>query len=408
MKRAVLFCSMILLPVLLVSHAVSQPDTRTQGRPIDEYVKFIKVHKQNPIDYILGLFKEYDIVILCERAHPETTQYELITNILKDKRFIEKAGHVFTEVGRSNLQPDIEDFLMNDRLSEENKKKRVLFLIRNLQHSPLWDYTNYFDLLNDIYDINKTLPLKKKIHLYPSNMPFSWEGMTPEKYAEFYKKKPIVRDKVLADQIIEKYKEILKSGTKRNKVLVIMNYRHSFPHLDVTIEVQERHIENVGGFLMEEFPGKVANVMLNSIRILAATDTDMSWTALQDGKWDAAFAMAGNPDMGFDFKNSPFGSDSFDYFPFQHDYTYNDIFVGFVFYKPLEKHVMQYGIPRIFDAEFIEEFTKRHRIKNEKITQKEIDEMIEDLGEIHEYGYDSKEHLGESDYKELIEKWLKK
>jgi hypothetical protein len=185
-----------------------------------------------------------------------------------------------------------------------------------------------------------------------------------------------------------------------------MNYRHAFPHLDVTMGTKERHIENVGGFLMKEFPGKTANVMLNSIRILAATDTSMSWTAMQDGKWDAAFALAGNPDAGFDFKGSPFGSDNFDYFPYKHDYTYNDIFTGFVFYKPLEDHVMQYGIPGIFDEAFKKEFTKRHRIKNEKITREEIDEMIKDLGTIKEYGYDDKELLGESDYQEVIRKWL--
>jgi hypothetical protein len=37
-------------------------------------------------------------------------------------------------------------------------------------------------------------------------------------------------------------------------------------------------------------------------------------TALQDGKWDAAFAVLGYPSLGFDFQGSPFGSDEFDYF----------------------------------------------------------------------------------------------
>ena len=120
---------------------------------------------------------------------------------------------------------------------------------------------------------------------------------------------------------------------------------HAFPHLDVTMGTQERRVNNIGGFLMNEFPGKTANVMLNSIRILAAMDTDMSWTALQDGKWDWVFR---------------------------------------------------------------EEFTKRHRIKNEKTTIEEVNEMIEELGVISEFGYDDKEKMGESDYKELIRKWFKK
>ena len=110
----------------------------------------------------------------------------------------------------------------------------------------------------------------------------------------------------------------------------------------------------------------------------------------------------------FDFKGSPLGSDVFDYFPYKHDYTYKDIFTGFVFYKPLEKHVMRYGIPGIFDEAFKEEFIKRHRIKNEKTTLEEINNMIKDSGMIKESGYDIKERSGGLNYKQLIRKWLKK
>jgi hypothetical protein len=50
---------------------------------------------------------------------------------------------------------------------------------------------------------------------------------------------------------------------------------------------------------------------------------------------------------------------------------------------------MRYGIPFFFDESFREEFTKRNRIKNEKTTVEEVDEMIEELGKIHEFGYDN-------------------
>jgi hypothetical protein len=382
---------------------------RVQEKQIEAYVDFIKSHRQEPVDYVLGLFEDADIVILCERAHPEITQYELIADIIRDKRFIEKAGYIFTEIGRSNLQPDVESLLMSEGLSEKEAKESLLYIIRNLQHSPLWECTNYFDLLQSVYNLNKTLPLDEKIHIYPSNMPFSWQGMTKEKYAAFYKMKPRVRDRVIAEQIIGKYHEILNSDSPRKKALVIMNYRHAFPHLDVTIGSQQKHVENVGGFLRAEFPGKVANVMLNSIRILAVTETEMSWTALQDGKWDAAFARAGNPDIGFDFNGSPFGSDAFDYFPYQHDYKYSDVFSGFVFYKPLEEHIMRNGIPGIFNAAFKKEFIKRHRIADKKtMPDEEIEKLMEELGKIHEFGYDEKDRMGESDYKERIRRWLNK
>jgi len=79
---------------------VLQTVPQEQDKPIEEYVEFIREHNQNPVDYILGLFEHADIVVLCERSHNEITQYELITNTIKDKRFIENVGHVFLETMR--------------------------------------------------------------------------------------------------------------------------------------------------------------------------------------------------------------------------------------------------------------------------------------------------------------------
>ena len=407
MKKFSFLITIIILTGILgpANYLQAQEKSPARDKPIEEYVEFIKGHRQNPVDYILGLFKNADIVILCERAHPEITQYKLITDITRDRRFIKTAGHVFLEIGNYQLQSYVENFLMNDKLSPAQVKERLFHIIRNSSSSPIWKATNYHDFIKDIYYLNKTLPLKERIHIYPSNMPFSWQGMTREKYEELRENRTRVRDKVIARQISAKYREILNSPSNRKKALVIMNYRHAFPHLLLRDGPGEKLRDNVGGYLMEAFPGKTANVMLNSIRILEATETNFSWTALQGGKWDAAFALAGNPDSGFDFKGSPLGSDKFDYFPYQHDYTYSDIFTGYVFYKPLEKHVLQSGAPGIFDEAFKKEFIRRQRIKNKKTSIAEINEKIKDLETIKSFGYDA---LGESDYKELIQIWLKK
>ncbi len=48
---------------------------------------------------------------------------------------------------------------------------------------------------------------------------------------------------------------------------------------------------------MKACPGKVANVMLNSISLQFL----YLLTPVQDGKWETAFAMLDNPNVGFDF-----------------------------------------------------------------------------------------------------------
>jgi hypothetical protein len=81
------------LNILLFADLYSQ-----QNQALSDYVSFLKNVQQSPKEYILKLFENSDIVILCERSHPEFTQYEMIIDLINDNRFIQKIGHVFTEV----------------------------------------------------------------------------------------------------------------------------------------------------------------------------------------------------------------------------------------------------------------------------------------------------------------------
>ena len=94
MKTSPTVLSMIFLSIFMTSHVGSQTDSRTPDQPIEVYVEFINSKRQNPVDYVLGLFGYADIVILCERSHSEITQYELMGDIVANKWFIEKVGNV--------------------------------------------------------------------------------------------------------------------------------------------------------------------------------------------------------------------------------------------------------------------------------------------------------------------------
>lgn len=51
----------------------------------------------------MGLFDRYDVVILGERDHRDTTQYDLIEQIMSDPRFIDQVGLIMTEIGVYNM-----------------------------------------------------------------------------------------------------------------------------------------------------------------------------------------------------------------------------------------------------------------------------------------------------------------
>lgn len=396
MVSRVLFL-LVPLAIAVTPCAVSAPAAGriSYDRAISKYVRFLQRQRRTSAEYILDLFNRYDLVVLCERAHPEVTQYDMIYAVVSDPRFQEMSGHIFTEVGGASLRPFVESFLMDGQLSEEQIKQKLRYIALHIGWDNVWDKTNFYDFLKKLYYLNRSLPKDRRVHLYPSDLDFQWENATRERWTEFETTQLSRRDEIMADNVISKYNEI-KQGSRR-KALVIMNYRHAFPH----IKGQWGAIENTHGFLMTAYPGKLANVMINHVAFLqGSTDQTAVITAIQEGKWDAAFAVRGNPDLGFDFRGSPFGEDGFDYWPFPTGLRYRDVFTGFVFYQPLEAHRMSFGLPGLFDQSFLAEVLKRYQDTGQNYDL----EWLNDLGTLRIFDWDG---ISRSDYAEKIQQWLR-
>lgn len=393
----------ILLVAVLASVArrVLQPP----GKPIEEYVRFLEKQKQAPVDYILSLFGRYDIVILCERPHPEVTQYDMIYELTSDSRFQEEVGHVFTELGTAALQPFLESFLTDDQLSGEQVEEKLEFIAKNFCGYPLWDRTNFYDFLRKLYYQNRSLPKERRVHVYPSDIDFRWDGATKDSFAD-YSRHLGQRDKIEAENILSRFRVINQSAT-RNKALVIMNYRHAFPHLNKSRFERD---ETTGGFLMETYPGRVANVMINSVVPLPGSTTARAViTAVQQGRWDAAFALVGDPSVGFDFRASPLGEDRFDYFPFiRTRLRYQDVFTGFVFFRPLKAQRLSFGLPGLIDESFTDELLRRYLITGENRTRDEVVREVTRLQTARISTYeDDTNVISRSDCAVQIRQWLK-
>ena len=310
-----------------------------------KYSEFIKTHDQNPVDYIFGLFGKYDLVVLNERIpHSEYTQYELITKIISDKRFAGKIGNIYTECGSVSYQDTLRTYLNTAFPGEDSLNKATAFLQRNSNPIwPLWGPTNLFDLLKHVNKINTHSADSLKINWYFTDIPVDWETMTPEKWQNAPKDK---RDKIMAEHIIDVYKTKLGKNEKRIKGLVIMNARHGYGLIRDVHGNKKGHYYskiNTTEYLMDALPNKVCNVLINTVPF----GLGIFWGQVQNGKWDKAFSLAGNPNVGFDFENSPFGFDNFDGaigFP-TGELKYKDVFTGFVFYKPLEQCINKTGFP---------------------------------------------------------------
>lgn len=318
------------------------------GRSTKPYVTFLKRAHATPIDYMMGLFDRYDVVVLCERAHPEFTQWDFIYDVVSDRRFIDRVGHVFTEYGDRNTQPALDEFMHAADLSDAEVAGRALRVMRDSFMWPYWNNTNFYEYLKKLYRLNQTLPREKRIQHYFTDVAIDWDAIHSSR--DFYSVISDNRDRQMSDLVAGRMAEI-GASEPRKKCLVVMNYRHAFSPIK---SMRGRLMENTGRYLYEAIPGRVANVLLLNLTPILATDTVAVLAPVQGGVWDAAFQEAGNRPVGFDLAGSPFGADRFDLYPFDPTlaarYRYQDVFTGYVFDRPLDEQFVEMGIPGLYDG----------------------------------------------------------
>jgi len=340
------------------------------------YVDFLE-KQADAKDYIFELFEKNDIVILGEGSHPEMVQYDFIFELISDKRFIENIGHVFSEVGSTFQQPTLDSLMATNNLNENELNTKLVNLLRDYFYYPVWEYTNYYTYLKRLYALNQTLPEALKVKHYFSDLECNWDEIrNKQDYSSQIKSKLTIREKTLAGNVIQNFELIQNAQEKRKKCLVIMNTRHAFgAKVDNTIGDNG---ESCASYIMKKYPDKTANVLMNTVKIefgLSLPDfppyiVPIQFTPIHEGIWDEAFKATNNKAVGFNFNDSPFGSDLFDLFfiPTLKKFNYQDIFTGFVFYKPLDQHYFSFGFKDLLGDDFDKEILDRAiRIEDDAI-----------------------------------------
>jgi len=309
-------------------------------KEVKQYAGFIKNQAKDPVDYLFDLFQKNDIVVISERMHPEYSQYEFLFKVINDKRFTLEVGNLFTECGSVSYQDSLDHYLHTEYETEDALNRATARLqINSNAVWPMWNNTNLFDMFKTVNTLNNRLVDSNKINWYFTDLPVKWETATHETFINNSTSRN--RDSFMAMQVIEKYNKVI-SLQRRHKALVIMNSYHGYGLAPNGKHYFGSTTENV----MEALPGKVVNVMLNTMSMKYL----WAFIPVQNGKWDAAFELAGNPAKGFDFATSPFGDDHFDATFLQvNGLNYQDVFTGFIFYTPLSKQFCKSDFPFEFE-----------------------------------------------------------
>ena len=340
---------------------------------IASYVHFVDQQKYSAKDYIISIFDKYDIVIFSERRHDELTQYKLLADLFADERFYSRVGNIFMELGGSNYDNEINNYLLSENLSAQQSNKKALEIQRNISWYPLWNRYNQHFLLTSLYQVNKNLPEQLKIKLHPSDLAINWNDIKTAKDigAKILNQSVQVgRDSVMGSNIVSYIERINTSAAKRKKYFIILNSAHA-----------TRGIYNLGDggtksattYIFEKFGSKTANILLNDESLLNMFSTQAGLPdalPILKGKLDAAFELLGTDDKGFDIKGSPLENQRFEnMIMLDTTATYEKEFTGFVFYKSFPRQEMVNGVPGLVDQTFKPELVRRYKLWQE-ITQR--------------------------------------
>ena len=342
--------------LLILIYLIISSTTYSQNSEIMPYiVDLTKIEKISAKDYILQKFQDHDIVILCERHHSDLTQYELIKEILTDDYFKKNVKNLFTEIGIINLNPEINNFLQTRGLDSIYVEKKLSEFQLNASFWAIWENYNYHFLLRTIYDINNTSD--NQISYFPSDVEFDWSKVKDS--TDYYREMEIdtePRDSLMAYNIINQYEKIKSKGNK--KALIIMNYRHAFKIHTVSKGILNK---NTAKYLFDYFGDRATNILI-SRAIFIKKDTDYKYSLIQNGKWDATFKYLDIENIGFDFDNTIFGNDNLDMWEIKSKHKYENVFDGFVFYKPIEEYNLVSGFDGLIPKDSEEEFFRRFEI----------------------------------------------
>lgn len=298
----------------------------------------------NGVDYVMGLFDNADIVILGERDHRDTTQYDFINRLISDARFIDKVGYVYTEVGTVNTAERCARTVMVDYQSIEEFRDSTLSHIRNEDFYPMWEKYNRFQLLENIHRLNSGLPELQRVSLMGTDIAFDWSKMhDPDEYREFLDEKVNSgkRDSIMAHNFSLLF-DNQPSRNSHHKALLITNTPHAL--LD---SVNSRE-----GYWLKKRYGEQVKVVLLNWTEWWNNDAEF-YRPWLSGIPDSAYVASGQRDCGFDLVGSPLESAQYC------AGKISDFADGMVYYLTPGQFVLTMGIPGAVDDSFANELMRR-------------------------------------------------
>lgn len=354
--------SLLMFAILAISSAADLAAQTPSVPSIKALHEYADKNGISPNDYIFKLFEKSDIVVLGERDHRDSIQYNFILDLLADPRFAERVGHVYTEVGGINMTEEVNRLLQRSYSSENEFMDSLYTYYRKGEcFYPLWEKYNRIKFLKGLYNINRKA--SRKIFLGLTDINFSWDSIrTVDDYKAFWTTlNKTNRDSILSANFASMYKcQAPVNGVR--KALVITSQPHAISYSGY-FKPWKRDYGTQGWWMKKTFgEDRVRIVVLNWFDYNLFNGQNCPMTG--NGVWDAAFERMACRPFGIDLQDNPYGATNYKGDAgggptFIKSMKWQDVADGLIYDAPLYDHVAAIGINGIISKEFEPEIRRR-------------------------------------------------
>lgn len=348
----------------------------------DRYDRTLRREGREPAAFIENKLQHHDLIIVDDALHPAVEPYEFICDYLRE--YPKSVDYIFLEVVPITAQAAIDSFMNAD-----SPDTMILASVFQQDFRYGWANQTYLDLMFTVWDLNRDLPGSEKIRIMGVDQPIYWEGLHTREDYNLFQESLIARDYFMYKTILGR----MNGFHSGKKALFLTNTRHAYK----CIRNKAGEIYwNAGTFFHEWHPGKSYAVRFHNM-ILHITELkenvenasmegmdrfEYTWTRLDGGAWDAAFARNGNTPVAIPLKGNIFGKHPY-YGNHMADaldgQTMYDAYDALIFIKPLEetrfsaqmnffytedfKKELEHRV-RVIEGHRLEEFLNEHKVKS--------------------------------------------
>ncbi len=371
-----------MVTALAAPEPAAEATQKADEEQLARHVTALQKKGKAPLDYVLTILDERDLVLFDDALHNAVEPWEFYTELVRSPAFRRKARYIFLEVIPSNRQGALDAYF--GTFPED----RTL-LYPAFQDRYGWSYKTYFDFLHTVYEVNRGLPPEERLKVRAVSTPSYWKEMERlEDWTNYNTREVIGRDYAM-------YRTILADLGDFNgeKGVFLTNTRHAYTDIR---QQDGAPFWNTGTFFRQWHAEMTWSIRLNApilnIEMEKAADGaaprtgeglerySYSWARVAQGLWDSAFKTYGATPVAIDLTKTPFGEAAYmgnhmhKAAPGQ---TMADAYDGVVFLTPFEDQHSSASVGFIYTPAFKKELARRYRITH---TPAQIETMLKDAG----------------------------